>query len=167
MMTNRRSFLSLAAGTVAAAALLRPMSMRDAKAATAETFEITKTDAEWQKLLTPAQYTVLRKHNTESPHSSPLEKEHRKGTFACAACDLPLYDSATKFESGTGWPSFFDHPPNALGMSKDNYLIYTRDEVHCRRCGGHLGHMFDDGPKPTGIRYCMNGVSLQFHPATA
>ena len=168
MTTNRRTFLSAAAATVAAAALLRPASFRDAvAAATAETFEITKTDAEWQKLLTPAAFGVLRKHNTESPHSSPLETEHRKGTFACAGCDLPLYDAAMKFESGTGWPSFFDHLPNAIAVAKDNYLIYTRDEVHCRRCGGHLGHMFDDGPKPTGLRYCMNGVSLQFHPATA
>ena len=169
MTTDRRSFLRLAgAGTLATAALalLRPMTARDAFAAAApETFEIVKTDAEWQKILSPQAFSVLRKHDTERPGSSPLVNEHRKGTFACAGCDLPLYDAVTKFESGTGWPSFYDHLPNAIGTSSDNYLIYTRTEVHCHRCGGHLGHMFDDGPKPTGLRYCMNGVALQFHPA--
>ena len=107
---------------------------------------------------------MLRQHDTEHPGTSELLHEERKGTFACAACDLPLYASETKFDSGTGWPSFFDHLPNAIGTTADNGLIYTRTEVHCRRCGGHLGHVFEDGPKPTGLRYCMNGVSLQFHP---
>ena len=166
MTPDRRTFLrtagSLTIGT-AALALLRPMAIRDAKSA--EAFEIVKTDDEWKKLLTPGQFSVLRKHNTVAPHTSPLETEHRKGTFACAACDLPLYDSATKFESGTGWPSFFDHLPDAVVTSTDYYLLLPRTEVHCHRCGGHLGHMFDDGPKPTGLRYCMNGVALQFHAA--
>ena len=166
MTTDRRSFIRLAgtsALATAAFALLRPMSSRGATAA--DSFEITKTEAEWKALLTPQAFAVLRKHDTEAPNTSPLLVEHRKGMFACGGCDLPIYDSATKFESGTGWPSFFDHLPNAISTSKDNYLIYTRTEVHCRRCGGHLGHMFDDGPKPTGLRYCMNGVALQFHPA--
>ncbi len=133
----------------------------------AEDFEITKTEAEWKALLAPEQYAVLREENTEPPNSSPLLDEHRKGTFACAGCDLPLYSSETKYDSGTGWPSFFDVLPNAVGKKEDNTLFSTRTEVHCRRCGGHLGHVFDDGPQPTGLRYCMNGLALKFVPATA
>ena len=130
----------------------------------AESFEVTKTEAEWRALLTPEQFAVLRQEDTERPNTSPLLNEHREGTFACAGCDLALYSSATKYESGTGWPSFFDPLPNAVGLKEDNTFFTTRTEVHCRRCGGHLGHVFDDGPKPTGKRYCMNGVALVFHP---
>ena len=133
----------------------------------AEDFEISKTEAEWKALLAPEQFAVLREENTEPPNSSPLLDEHRKGTFACAGCDLPLYSSETKYDSGTGWPSFFDVLPNAVGKKEDNTLFSTRTEVHCRRCGGHLGHVFDDGPQPTGLRYCMNGLALKFVPATA
>ena len=136
------------------------------RAGFAEDFEISKTDAAWKALLLPEQYAVLREENTEPPNSSPLLDEHRKGTFACAGCDLPLYASETKYDSGTGWPSFFDVLPNAVGKKEDNTLFSTRTEVHCRRCGGHLGHVFDDGPQPTGLRYCMNGLALKFVPAT-
>jgi peptide-methionine (R)-S-oxide reductase len=128
-------------------------------------FEITKTDAEWKELLTPEQFAVLREENTEPPGSSKLLDEHRKGTFDCAACELPLYSSDAKYDSGTGWPSFFDVLPNAVGKKEDNTLFTKRTEVHCSRCGGHLGHVFDDGPKPTGLRYCMNGLALRFTPA--
>jgi peptide-methionine (R)-S-oxide reductase len=131
----------------------------------AEAFAITKTDAEWKALLTPEQFAVLREENTEAPNSSPLLDEHRKGTFTCAACELPLYSSAAKYDSGTGWPSFFEPLPNAVGEKEDNTLFTKRTEVHCSRCGGHLGHVFNDGPKPTGLRYCMNGVALKFVPA--
>ena len=131
----------------------------------AEAFEITKTEAEWKDLLTPEQFAVLREEKTEAPLTSALLDEHRKGTFNCAGCDLPLYSSEAKYESGTGWPSFFDVLPNAVGEKEDNTLFTKRTEVHCRRCGGHLGHMFNDGPQPTGLRYCMNGVALKFVPA--
>ncbi|MBW4545758.1 MAG: peptide-methionine (R)-S-oxide reductase MsrB [Symplocastrum torsivum CPER-KK1] len=125
-------------------------------------FEITKTEEEWRKVLTPEQFQVMRKHGTERAHTSPLDKQYGKGTFVCAACDLPLFSSETKFNSGTGWPSFYDPMENAIATTVDKSLFMTRTEVHCRRCGGHLGHVFNDGPKPTGKRYCMNGVSLKF-----
>ena len=125
------------------------------------------TDAEWRKRLTPAQYNVLRNHGTERPGSSNLLREHRKGTFACAGCALPLFASVAKFESGTGWPSFYEPLPDAVETKSDRSFFMTRTEVHCRRCEGHLGHVFDDGPKPTGLRYCMNGVALKFEPASA
>jgi peptide-methionine (R)-S-oxide reductase len=130
-------------------------------------FEVVKTDAEWRKILTPAQYRVLRKHETERAGSSPLNDEHRAGIYHCAGCDLPLYSSAAKFESGTGWPSFTAPLPNAIGTSIDRSLLEMRTEVHCRRCGGHLGHVFPDGPPPTGQRYCMNGVAMVFKPEAA
>lgn len=123
------------------------------------------TDAEWQKRLTPMQFRVLREAATERPFSNPLNNEHRAGTFLCAGCALPLYSSKTKFDSGTGWPSFWAPLAGAIGTSTDHDLGYARIEVHCRRCGGHLGHVFDDGPKPTGKRYCMNGAALTFRPA--
>jgi peptide-methionine (R)-S-oxide reductase len=129
------------------------------------TFAVTHTDAEWRRLLTPAQYDVLRQEGTEAPFSSPLLEEHRKGTFACAGCDLPLFASDTKFDSGTGWPSFWQPLQGAVGTSRDVSLLSVRTEVHCSRCGGHLGHVFDDGPQPTGLRYCMDGVALTFRPA--
>jgi len=128
-------------------------------------YEVTKSDAEWKRLLSPAAYDVLRRQGTEVPFTSPLNNEHRKGIFACAGCALDLYSSDTKFDSGTGWPSFFRPLPNGVVTSQDHSLMMDRTEVHCRRCGGHLGHVFDDGPKPTGLRYCMNGVAMTFKPA--
>ena len=139
----------------------------DATAEAKKTFEIDKPDMEWRQQLTADQYVVLRTHGTERPGSSPLNREKRKGTFACAGCDLPLFASDTKYESGTGWPSFWQPLPNAVETTTDRLLFLARTEVHCRRCGGHLGHVFEDGPKPTGLRYCMNGVSLTFVPAGA
>jgi peptide-methionine (R)-S-oxide reductase len=153
------------AGAAAAFAAWRTLSGENAMAETQTAFEVQKTDAEWRTTLTPIQYGVLRKHGTEPAGSSPLNREKRKGTFACAGCDLPLFSSDTKYESGTGWPSFYEPLPNAIGTSTDRSFFMTRTEVHCRRCGGHLGHVFNDGPKPTGLRYCMNGVALKFIPA--
>lgn len=127
-------------------------------------FEVTKTDLEWQQKLTPEQFNVLRKHGTERAHTSPLDKQYTNGTYVCAACDLPLFSADTKFNSGTGWPSFFDPIEGSIGTTVDRSLFMSRTEVHCHRCGGHLGHVFDDGPKPSGKRYCMNGVALKFIP---
>jgi peptide-methionine (R)-S-oxide reductase len=129
-----------------------------------EKFEVSKTETEWKQVLTPEQFQVLLGRGTERPYSSALNNEHRPGLFACAACDLPLFRSETKFDSGTGWPSFFAPIEDAVRTSNDYSLIIPRTEVHCRRCGGHLGHVFDDGPKPTGKRYCMNGAALKFQP---
>jgi len=124
----------------------------------------TKTDDEWKKTLTPEQFHVLREHGTERAGTSPLNVEKRSGTFNCAACGNPLFTSTTKFESGTGWPSFFKPIDGAIGTTTDRSYGMTRVEVHCAQCGGHLGHVFPDGPKPTGERYCMNGVALDFKP---
>ena len=164
---NRRFllFAGVAGAALVATTVLRRMGVQtDARA---ETFEITKTDAEWRAILTDAQFKVLRQEDTEYPGTSPLLEEHRKGTFHCAGCDLPLYSSETKFESGTGWPSFWDALPNAIGKHEDTSLMMVRTECHCRHCGGHLGRIFDDGPPPTGMRHCINGVSLTFKPASA
>jgi len=133
-----------------------------AKPKDAEQYEVTKSDAEWKAQLSPESYRVLREHGTERAGTSPLDKEHGKGTFVCAGCGLPLFSSDTKFDSRTGWPSFWRPLDNAIGTSTDRGFFMVRTEVHCRRCGGHLGHVFDDGPPPTGLRYCMNGVSLTF-----
>ena len=130
-------------------------------------FEITRTDAQWKAELSPEQFHVLRGHGTERAGTSPLDHEKRSGVFHCAGCKLPLFASDTKFDSGTGWPSFFRPLDNAVGTTTDRSFFTTRVEVHCRRCGGHLGHVFDDGPRPTGKRYCMNGVALAFEPAPA
>ncbi|MFH7026565.1 MAG: peptide-methionine (R)-S-oxide reductase MsrB [Heteroscytonema crispum UTEX LB 1556] len=127
-------------------------------------FEITKTEEEWRRILTSDQFRVLRKHGTEQAGTSPLDKQYGKGTFVCAGCGSPLFTSETKFDSGTGWPSFNDPIKGAIATTTDRSFFMTRIEVHCSRCGGHLGHVFDDGPAPTGKRYCMNGVSLKFIP---
>ncbi len=158
---TRRAWL---AGGASVAALAAIWWLRD-DPVHAGSFEIVKTDAQWRAVLSPAQYRILRGHGTERPYSSPLNDEKRPGTFACAGCDLPLFASATKYDSGTGWPSFHSPLPNAIGTQADRSLFVLRTEVHCRRCGGHLGHVFDDGPKPTGLRYCMNGLALDFVPA--
>jgi peptide-methionine (R)-S-oxide reductase len=128
-------------------------------------YPVQKSDEDWRRTLSPEAYKVLRKHGTERPGSSPLNFEKRTGTFACAACGNPLFASDTKFESGTGWPSFFRPLEGAVATTTDRTFFMTRTEVHCAKCGGHLGHVFPDGPKPTGQRYCMNGVSLAFEPA--
>ncbi|MGN6465895.1 MAG: peptide-methionine (R)-S-oxide reductase MsrB [Rhizobiaceae bacterium] len=165
---TRRKFLYTSTGMLAIAAggstLLRLLSVDTAQA---ETFEVTKTEAEWRKTLTPAQYNILREEGTEPPFSSPLLNEHRAGNFHCAGCDLALYSSKTKFDSGTGWPSFWEALPNAVRNSTDTSLFMVRNEEHCRRCGGHLGHVFDDGPPPTGKRHCIDGLALTFKPDMA
>jgi peptide-methionine (R)-S-oxide reductase len=128
-------------------------------------YAISYSEAEWRRRLSPAAYRVLRQEDTERPYSSALNKEKRNGIFACAGCNLALFSSSTKFESGTGWPSFYRPLAGAVGTKTDNKIGYPRTEVHCSRCGGHLGHVFDDGPKPTGLRYCINGVAMKFRPA--
>ncbi len=167
-MIDRRALLT--AG-VALGALMATSKFGEAETMTTtddRTIDYRKlTDADWRKRLSPQQYDVLRKHGTERAGTSPLNHEKRKGTFACAGCDLPLFSSDTKFESGTGWPSFYQPLPDAIETKTDRSFFMTRTEVHCSRCLGHLGHVFDDGPKPTGLRYCMNGVAMKFVPAGA
>ena len=153
---HRREFVSaLLLGSAACAAL------------PAFGYEVTKSDADWKKQLSPEAYDVLRHEGTEMPFTSPLNKEHRKGVFACAGCSLDLFASETKFDSGTGWPSFWKPLPHAVDEASDRSLMMDRTKVSCHRCGGHLGHVFDDGPKPTGLRYCMNGVAMTFKAASA
>ncbi|TAL32378.1 MAG: peptide-methionine (R)-S-oxide reductase [Spirochaetes bacterium] len=158
MKISRRRLLLLAGAGIVAAAVGREITMAKKR------FEVEKTDEEWRALLSPEQYDVLRNHGTERAGSSPLDREHREGTFYCAACDLPVFESRKKFDSGTGWPSFWEPLPGGVETSTDFKLIYPRTEVHCARCGGHLGHVFDDGPAPTGKRYCMNGIAMIFRP---
>jgi peptide-methionine (R)-S-oxide reductase len=138
-----------------------------ALAQSAPAFAVTHTDAEWRKLLTPDQYYVLRQEGTERPYTSPLDKEHRNGVFACAGCAQDLYSSKTKFDSGTGWPSFWKPLEHAVLEKQDSSFGMDRTAISCSRCGGHLGHVFPDGPPPTGLRYCMNGVAMTFKPAAA
>ena len=161
MNIDRRAFIGVAG---AAGAALTFFSVGRAKGAN-RSFEFALSDSEWRRRLGPERYRILREAGTERPYSSPLNKEHRRGTFACAGCGLPLFSSTTKFDSGTGWPSFFRPLPNAVTTRADHSLLMERTEVLCRRCGGHLGHVFDDGPRPTGLRYCMNGLALKFVPA--
>lgn len=166
-MPSRRQLLFV----LGSAAVLTPVAVWLAGPSTSgagladKTFPVQKTDDEWRRQLTADQYNVLRRHSTERPFSSPLDREKRRGTFVCAGCGHSLFSSTTKFDSGTGWPSFFQPLPNAIGTSVDRALFMVRTEVHCARCGGHLGHVFDDGPRPTGLRYCMNGVAMKFVPA--
>ena len=160
-MDDRRAFL----GFLGAGAVGLLLFGRGAPSAANVHFEVSHSPDEWRRILGPQRYAVLREAATERPFSSPLLNEHRKGTFVCAGCSLSLFSSATKFESGTGWPSFWKPLPNAVVTRPDNSDMMVRTEVLCRRCGGHLGHVFDDGPRPTGLRYCMNGLSLNFRPA--
>ena len=158
MLTRRIFFVSASGLAVIAGFRWSSIAMPEAS------FEVQKNEAEWRHILTQAQFAILRKHGTEPPGSSPLNHEQRKGTFACEGCGLPLFSSETKFESNTGWPSFNRPLPDAVGTSEDRSLLISRTEVHCRRCGGHLGHVFNDGPPPTGLRYCINGLALKFIP---
>ena len=162
MILNRRNLLLGSAALLALGGFaFRP----DASRAAEGSFPFHLTDEEWRARLSPEAYAVLRQEGTEQPFTSPLDDEHRPGTFACAGCAHPLFDAAAKFDSGTGWPSFFEPLPGAVGESSDTMLGMTRTEVHCANCGGHLGHVFPDGPEPTGLRYCMNGVALAFNAA--
>lgn len=164
---KKRYFLQGGAAVGGAIALSRFLSQSSkaqpaAQGAAGNKFEINKSEQEWRKALTPQQFNVLRNHGTEAPYSSALDKTFTAGTYHCAGCNLALFSSQAKFDSGTGWPSFYMPLEGAIGTSTDRSLLITRVEVHCRRCGGHLGHVFDDGPPPTGKRYCMNGVALSF-----
>jgi peptide-methionine (R)-S-oxide reductase len=162
---KKRTFLLAGTAIVGAIVFSRHSFRRSSEMkAKSSGFEVTKTEEEWRKILTPEQFQVLRNHGTERAGTSPLDKQYGKGTYLCAACDLPLFTSTTKFDSGTGWPSFYAPIEGAIETTTDRSFFMTRTEVHCQRCGGHLGHVFEDGPKPTGNRYCMNGVALKFIP---
>lgn len=155
---KRRTFIQ---GSIAVLLMSRGITAIAAAVSEAQ-FEITRTEAEWRALLSDFEYQVMREEATERAYSSPLNDEKRDGIFHCKGCDLALYDSKTKYDSGTGWPSFYDSLPNAVATKDDRSWFVTRTEVHCRRCGSHLGHIFDDGPEPTGLRHCINGVALTF-----
>jgi len=162
-MMNRRAVLT-AGAVVSVLAVTNKFGEAQTMTATNTIDYRALSDMDWRQRLTANQYMILRQHGTERPGSSALNKEKRKGTFTCAGCDLPLFSSDTKFESGTGWPSFYQPLPNAVETKTDRSFFMTRNEVHCARCLGHLGHVFDDGPPPTGLRYCMNGVAMKFVP---
>ena len=165
-MASRRQFLFVLGSGAALIPAASWLATRPGTAAASpDSFPLQRTEEEWRQQLTPEQFNVLRRHATERPFSSPLDDEKRPGTFVCAGCAQPLFASSTKFDSGTGWPSFWEPLPGAVGTSVDRALLITRTEVHCANCGGHLGHVFDDGPRPTGLRYCINGAALRFVPA--
>lgn len=163
-MMNRRNFLLSGVGLTAFAGLGLSISSHAGARAAEGTFEVTMSDEEWRKKLTPDQYEILRQEGTEPPFTSALLHEKRAGIFHCAGCEQALYSSKTKFDSGTGWPSFYEAMPDAVGTKTDKALFVARTEVHCARCGGHLGHIFDDGPPPTGKRHCIDGLALTFAP---
>jgi peptide-methionine (R)-S-oxide reductase len=165
MMMTRRNLGLGAVGAAAAAGVAKVLGGSSEAAPKDKAFPVSFTDEEWKKKLSPESYYVLRQHGTERAGTSPLDREKRKGTFVCAGCGQDLFTSETKFDSGTGWPSFFEPIPGAIGTSEDSKFFMRRTEVHCSRCGGHLGHVFEDGPPPTGLRYCMNGVAMDFRPA--
>lgn len=165
-MASRRHFLFYGGGAVLAGAALQWRGL-GATPLPAAAYEVTHSDEQWHKLLDDKQFDVLRRGGTERPYSSPLNSEHRGGQFVCAGCQLPLFSSRTKFDSHTGWPSFWQPLERAVTADSDTTLGMLRTEVRCRRCGGHLGHVFDDGPPPTGLRYCMNGLAMKFIPGAA
>jgi peptide-methionine (R)-S-oxide reductase len=166
-MRKQPTRISVLTGLAALAVGIPVLGRKAMGTTTTQHFRVSYSDEEWRKRLTPEQYQVLRKHGTEAPGSSPFENDEHKGTYLCVGCNQELFSSQTKFHSGSGWPSFYEPLPHAVETAKDYDLIVPRVEVHCSRCGGHLGHVFDDGPKPTGLRYCINGVVLKFDPAKA
>jgi peptide-methionine (R)-S-oxide reductase len=165
MTTRRNVLLGAAFGVLAGAGAWNAFTATGAPSGPTNTFQVNHSDDEWRHMLSPAAYDVLRNAGTEQPYSSPLNNEHRSGTFTCAGCGQALFASNSKFDSGTGWPSFYQALDNATAGRRDNSLGMTRDEILCSRCGGHLGHVFDDGPPPTGLRFCMNGVAMGFKPS--
>ena len=161
---NRRHFIYTLGGLAVAPAILSRVSASDEEPSMTDPEKVVRSEQEWRRLLTDAQFDVLRKDGTERPWTSPLNDEKRPGTYVCAGCEQPLFTAEQKFDSGTGWPSFFDAIDGAIGTRRDFKLLLPRTEYHCSRCGGHQGHVFKDGPPPTGLRYCNNGVALKFIP---